>query len=69
MEDISKVDTVSEQIIRKKAEVIDYWLNDVKKYRTMQGYTNIEHDVVNFLRGYSEAVEDMLAILDGTPNE
>ena len=28
-----------------------------------QGYSNIEHDVDNFLRGYNEAVEDMLAIL------
>ena len=63
---IVEVDDVSEQIIRKKAEVSDYWQNDVKNYRTMQGYSNIEHDVDNFLRGYNEAVEDVLAILDCT---
>ena len=60
---------IIEQIIRKKAEVSGYWQNDVKQYRAMQGYSNIEHDVDNFLRGYNEAVEDILAILDGTPQK
>lgn len=60
------VDDISEKIIRKKAEVSDYWQNDVKRYRATQGYSNIEHDVDNFLRGYNEAVEDILDILDGT---
>ena len=60
---------IIEQIIRKKAEVSDYWQKDVKSYRAMQGYSNIEHDVDNFLRGYNEAVEDILAILDGTPQK
>ena len=60
---------IIEQIIRKKAEVSDYWQNDVKQYRAMQGYSNIEHDVDNFLRGYNEAVEDILAILDDTQKE
>ena len=64
-----EVDEVSEQIIQKKAEVSDYWQKDVKKYRAMQGYSDIEHDVDNFLRGYNEAVEDILAILDDTPKE
>ena len=67
--DMVEVDDISEQLIRKKAEVSDYWQNNVKQYRTMQGYSNIEHDADNFLRGYNEAVEDMLAILDGTPKE
>lgn len=67
--DMVEVDDISEQIIRKKVEVCDYWQNDVKQYRGMQGYSNIEHDVDNFLRGYNEAVEDILAILDGTPKE
>lgn len=67
--DMVEVDDISEQIIRKKSEVSDYWQNDVKQYRTMQGYSDIEHDVDNFLRGYNEAVEDILAILDGTPKE
>ena len=67
--DIVEVDDISEQIIRKKAEVSDYWQNDVKRYRAMQGYSNIEHDTDNFLRGYNEAVEDILAILEGTPKE
>lgn len=58
-------DSIIEQIIRKKAEVSEYWQNDVKQYRAMQGYSDIEHDVDNFLRGYNEAVEDVLAILDG----
>lgn len=60
-----EVETVSEKIIRKKAEVSDYWMDDVKRYRATQGYSDIEHDVDNFLRGYNEAVEDMLAILYG----
>ena len=55
---------VIEQIIRKKAEVSDYWQNDVKQYRAMQGYSNIEHDVDNLLRGYNEAAEDINAIYD-----
>lgn len=63
------VDDISEKIIRKKAEVSDYWQNDVKQYRAMKGYSDIEHDIDNFLRGYGEAVEDILAILDGTPKE
>lgn len=67
--DMVEVDDISEQIIRKKSEVGDYWKKDVKRYRAMQGYSNIEHDVDNFLRGYNEAVEDILAILDDTPKE
>ena len=67
--DMVEVDDISEQIIRKKSEVSDYWQNDVKQYRAMQGYSDIEHDVDKFLRGYNEAVEDILAILDGTPKE
>lgn len=66
---VVEVDDVREQIIRKKAEVSDYWQNDVKSYRAMKGYSNIEHDVDNFLRGYNEAVEDILAILNGTPQK
>lgn len=61
---IVEVETVSERIIRKQTETSDYWQNDVKQYRASKGYSNIEHDVDNFLRGYNEAVEDMLAILD-----
>lgn len=67
--DLVEVDDISEQIIRKKSQVSDYWQNDVKQYRAMQGYSDIEHDVDNFLRGYNEAVKDILAILDGTPKE
>ena len=67
--DMVEVDDISEQIIRKKAEVSNYWQNDVKQYRAMQGYSDIEHDVDNFLRGYNEAVEDILAILDDTHKE
>lgn len=67
--DVVEVDDISDKIIRKKAEVSDYWYNDVKKYRVMQGYSDIEHDVDNFLRGYNEAIEDVLAILDGTPQK
>jgi hypothetical protein len=61
--DVVEVDKFSEQIIRKQAEVSDYWKKDVVSYRAMQGYSDIEHDTDNFLRGYNEAVEDMLAIL------
>ena len=60
-----EVEKVIDQIIRKKSEVRNYWINDVKQYRAKQGYSDIEHDVDNFLRGYNEAIEDMLAILDG----
>ena len=60
---------IIEKIIRKKADVSNYWQNNVKQYRAMKGYSNIEHDVDNFLRGYNEAVEDILAILDDTPKE
>ena len=66
--DIVEVDII-EKIIRKKDDVSNYWQNNVKQYRAMQGYSNIEHDVDNFLRGYNEAVEDILAILDDTPKE
>ena len=66
--DIVEVDII-EKIIRKKADVSNYWQNYVKQYRAMQGYSNIEHDVDKFLRGYNEAVEDILAILDDTPKE
>ena len=66
--DMVEVDII-EKIIRKKADVSNYWQNNVKQYRAMQGYSDIEHDVDNFLRGYNEAVEDILDILDGTPKE
>lgn len=64
--DVVEVKHISEKIIRRQADVSGYWQNDVKSYRAMQGYSDIEHDVDNFLRGYNEAVEDILAILDGT---
>lgn len=67
--DMVEVDDIIEQIIQKESEVSDYWQNDVKQYRTMQEYSDIEHDVDNFLRGYNKAVGDILAILDGTPKE
>ena len=67
--DMVEVDDISEQIIIKKSQVSDYWQNDVKQYRAMQGYSDIEHDVDKFLRGYNEAVNDILAILDGTSKE
>lgn len=63
---VVEVKHISEKIIRRQADVSSYWQNDVKSYRAMQGYSDIEHDVDNFLRGYNEAVEDILAILDGT---
>lgn len=63
--DVAEVERISEQIIKKKAEVTEYWKNDVQQYRALKGYSDIEHDADNFLRGYNEAVEDMLAILDG----
>lgn len=66
--DMVEVDII-EKIIRKKADVSNYWQNNVKQYRAMQGYSDIEHDVDNFLRGYNEAVEDILAILDDTQKE
>lgn len=62
--DFAEVDKFSEQIIRKQVEVSDYWKKDVASYSAMQGYSDIEHDTDNFLRGYNEAVEDMLAILE-----
>jgi hypothetical protein len=62
--DVVEVADASEKIIRKKAEVSEYWQNDVKQYRALKGYSDIEHDTDNFLRGYNEAVEYMLAILD-----
>ena len=34
-----EVDDISEQIIRKKSQVSDYWQNDVKQYRAMRGET------------------------------
>lgn len=67
--DVVEVETVCDKIIRKSAEVSNYWLNDVKRYRATQGYSDIEHEIDNFLRGYKEAVEDILAILDGERKE
>lgn len=57
-------EALSEKIIRKKAETCDYWTNDVKQYRAMQGYGSVETAVDNFLRGYNEAVDDALGFLD-----
>ena len=67
--DVVEANKISEQIIRKNAEVVVYWTKDVKQYRAMKGYSDIEHDTDNFLRGYNEAVDDMLAILDGKPQK
>lgn len=57
-------DETLERIFRKKMAVGNYWQNDVKQYRATQGYDDIEHDVENFLRGYNEAVNDIIAIVD-----
>ena len=67
--DFVEVETVEEQIIRKKSEVSDYWQNCVRNYRALQSYSLIEHEVDTFLRGYNEAVDDMLAILYGNQKD
>lgn len=67
--DVVEVDALIEQIIRRKSEVNDYWQNDVKRYIAMQGYPDIETATDNFLRGYNEAVEDMIAILERDKND
>ena len=65
-------DMLSQKVITKKAETSDYWINNVKSYRAMQGYADIEHETDNFLRGYNEAVEDVISIMEemyGKENE
>lgn len=60
---------LGDKIITKKAETSDYWTNNVKSYRAMQGYADIEHDTDNFLRGYNEAVEDAISIMEEMEKE
>lgn len=63
VEENGRLRDATEKIIRKKAKVNDYWQRDVRNYRMAKGYSYNERDVDNFLRGYNEAVEDMLLIL------
>lgn len=65
--DFVEVEKVRGKIIRNKSETFEYWAKELKQYRETKGYSYIELNVHNFLRGYSEAVEDMLAILGGEP--
>lgn len=56
-------DLLSGKVIRKQCKTEDYWINDVKAYRGAKAYSEIEHAVDNFLRGYHEAVQDVLDII------
>ena len=57
-------DKILAEIILKRESVRDYWINDVKAYRGTGEYAKIENAVDNFLRGYNEAVDDTIAILE-----
>ena len=57
-------DKILAEIILKRESVRDYWINDVKAYRGKGEYAKIENAVDNFLRGYNEAVDDTIAILE-----
>lgn len=61
--DIVNVDVIRERVIKRRAELTDYWLKDVERYRATSGYDQFKRDIDNFLRGYNEAVEDILYIL------
>ena len=61
--DIIDVDDIREKVIQKREKVSDYWLNDLKRHQKTRGYEQFERDIDNFLRGYNEAVEDILYIL------
>ena len=57
-------DLLSVKVIRKQCKTEDYLINDVKAYRGAKAYSEIEHAVDNFLRGYHEAMQDVLDIID-----
>lgn len=61
--DTVNIDDIREKVIQKRAEISDYWLNDLKKFQKTSGYDLFERNIANFLRGYNEAVEDILYIL------
>lgn len=63
------IDELTERIIRKKAEQTEYWKDFLYRFRGMKSYSDVEHEVNNFLRGYNEAVDDTIAIMEDYLNE
>ena len=61
--DIVNIDDIREKVIKKRAKVSDYWLTNLKKHQKKCDYYQFESDTDYFLRGYNEAVEDILYIL------
>lgn len=62
----SEYEDVHIKIIIKRAEVSNYWQNYVKSHRATKAYGDIENAVDNFLRGYNEAIQDVIDILDAS---
>ena len=59
-----KIEEISTKIIIKKEKVKEEWYAYLNRQRGFPEYSKIEKDVDNWLRGYNEAVDDALAILD-----
>ena len=64
-----KLEEISTKIIIKNAKVQDEWFAYLNRNRCFPEYPKIEKDVDNWLRGYNEAVDDALAVLDEVGDE
>lgn len=58
---------VEEALFAKREKERQHWIEYLKQYRATKEYSSKEQAVDNWLRGYGEAVEDFLAIMENTP--
>lgn len=60
-------ESVEEALFAKWEKERQHWIEYLKQYRATKEYSSKEQAVDNWLRGYGEAVEDLLAIMENTP--
>lgn len=60
-------EAVEKAVFIKQEQERQHWIEYLKQFRGIAGYSSKEQTVDNWLRGYGEAVENLLAIFETLP--
>lgn len=67
MEKYINAEALEKAVFIKRDEERKYWIEYLEQHRSEAGYSEKEKAVDNWLRGYGEAVENLLAIIKEMP--
>ncbi len=60
-------EAIEKAVLIKREQERQHWIEHLKQYRGTSIYSSKEQAVDNWLRGYGEAVENLLAIFETIP--